>query len=139
MGKNRSDMTTQELERAEKKFIAYYKSSGNASYSAELAGFNHPSETGSRLREKLFSDKDALTAGVNLEELSAEDQKLWVKQFFAGVVTNKKALMKDRITCAKALAEILKMFNEGDEVSNEIESAISKLSREELMRIAYPN
>lgn len=139
MGKNRSDMTAQELERAEKKFVAYYKASGNASYSAELAGFNHPSETGSRLREKLFSDKDVQNAGVNLEELSAEDQKCWVKQFFAGVVTNKKALMKDRITCAKALADILKMFDGEDENSTDVNNAISKLSYDELIRIAYNN
>lgn len=139
MAKNKSEMTMQELERAEKKFVAYYKSSGNASYSAEMAGFNHPSETGSRLREKLLSDKEVAAASVNLEELNPDDQKTWVKQFFAGVITNKKALMKDRITCARALAQILKMFDEGEEVTNEIESAISKLSRDELMRIAYPN
>lgn len=139
MGKNRSDMTAQELERAEKKFIAYYKMSGNASYSAEMSGFNYPSETGSRLREKLLSDKEVATGSVNLEELSVEDQKSWVKQFFAGVVTNKKALMKDRITCAKSLAQILNMFDNEEENSTDVNNAISKLSYDELIRIAYNN
>jgi hypothetical protein len=132
--KNKKDMTPEELEQAERTFIAYYKISGNATQSAEKSGFRNPRETGFRLKERLLSND--LTNYIDVNKMSLEDQKLWVKQFFANVMSNGKALMKDRISCARTLAEILKMFDsDGKEQEVDLEP-LGNLSYEELLKLA---
>lgn len=132
--KNKSDMTPEELEVAEKTFIAYYKISGNATQSAEKAGFRNAKETGFRLKERLVNND--ISNYVDLDKMSLEEQKTWVKQFFANVMANGKILMKDRISCAKTLAQILKMFDaDGNEQEIEIEP-LQNLSYDELVKLA---
>lgn len=132
--KNKSDMTPEELDIAEKTFIAYYKISGNATQSAEKAGFRNAKETGYRLKERLINND--ISNYVDLDKMTIEEQKTWVKQFFANVMANGKILMKDRITCAKTLAQILKMFDaDGNEQEIDVEP-LTNLSYEELLKLA---
>lgn len=132
--KNKSDMTPEELEVAEATFIAYYKISGNATQSAEKAGFKNPRETGFRMKERLINND--ITNYVDISKMPLEDQRSWVKQFFANVMSNGKILMKDRISCAKTLAQILKMFDaEGNEQEVDVEP-LANLSYEELLKLA---
>lgn len=132
--KNKSDMTPEELEVAEKTFIAYYRISGNATQSAEKAGFRNAKETGYRLKERLINND--IANYIDLNKMSLEDQKLWIKQFFANVMANGKVLMKDRISCARTLAEILRMFD-SDGKPQEIDiEPLCNLSYEELLKLA---
>jgi len=132
--KNKKDMTPEELENAERTFIAYFKISGNATQSAEKSGFRNPRETGFRLKEKLLSNDIANYVDIN--KMPIEEQKQWVKQFFANVMSNGKILMKDRITCARTLAEILKMFDaDGNPQEVDLEP-LGKLSYDELLKLA---
>jgi hypothetical protein len=134
MLKNRSDMTKEEIEVAESTFIAYYKISGNATQSAEKAGFAHPNETGYRLKERLI--KNDLINYIDINRMSLEDQTSWVKQFFANVMSNGKVAMRDRISCAKNLAQILKMFDNDTDKHDEVIEPLSHLSYEELLKLA---
>lgn len=134
MAKNRSEMTPDELQIAENTFIAYYKISGNATQAAEKAGFKNAKENGYRLKEKLMSND--IVNYVDITRMPLEEQRIWVKQFFANVMSNGKVLMRDRITCAKTLAQILKMFDsEGNEQEVELEP-LSNLSYDELLKLA---
>lgn len=134
MLKNKSDMTQEELAEAERTFIAYYKISGNATQSAEKAGFRNAKETGFRLKEKLLSND--ISNFVDINSMTIDQQRAWVKQFFANVMSNGKILMKDRISCARTLAEILKMFDsDGKERPIDL-SPLGKLTVEELRELA---
>jgi len=133
--KNRSDMTAEELEHAERMFINYFNISGNATESARVAGFLYPDENGYRLKQQFI--KSQIINYVDFKSMTLEEQREWLKQFFCNVIANSKVLMRDRINCAKTLAQILKMFTDEVEISDETSNAISKLSYDELMKIAY--
>lgn len=134
MLKNKSDMTPEELAEAERTFIAYYKISGNATQSAEKAGFRNAKETGFRLKEKLLNND--ISNFVDINSMTIDQQRAWVKQFFANVMSNGKILMKDRISCARTLAEILKMFD-GDGKERPVDlSPLGRLTVEELRELA---
>lgn len=128
-------MTDAELEHAERTFINYFTISGNATKSADVAGFLNPDENGYRLKAQLI--KSELINYVDFNKMTLEEQREWLKQFFCNVIANSKVLMRDRINCAKTLAQILKMFTEDVEITDETSNALSKLSYDELMKIAY--
>lgn len=133
MAKNKTEMTQEELEKAEETFVAYYKISGNATQSAEKAGFEHPHANGQRLKAKLL--KHELIDYIDVSTLSKDEQKIWVKQFFVNVMGNGKISMRDRITCARTLAQILKMFDPDNYINDDCVEALSGLSYEELTKI----
>jgi len=135
IAKNRSDMTDEELKHAERTFINYFTISGNATESARVAGFLNPDENGYRLKHQLI--KNELINYVDFKSMTLEEQREWLKQFFCNVIANSRVLMRDRINCAKTLAQILKMFTDEVEISEETSNALSKLSYDELIKIAY--
>ena len=125
-------MTPEELERAERQFLAYYRISGNATQSAEKAGFKHAQENGVRLKDRLITKE--LVNYVDFEGMSKKDQEEWIKQFFACVMCNNKAPMRDRLTSARTLAQILQMF-ETREGGEECSEALSQVTYDELKQL----